>query len=190
MFISKKYQIKISTNIKIIYCQKKRRLTIIGPINTKSLKLNIKLRILETEKTIIVTSNPISVISNNQKKQLKALKGTTVALIKQSILETYAVFYQKLKFVGVGYRAFDVTEFKHQLVMFKVGYSHPLYFKIPKNITVFCLKLTRLFIYGMSYQNVKQTASIIQSYKSPEPYKGKGILYNNEKITLKEGKKV
>lgn len=188
MFISEKYKIKILTNLKIIYCQKKSILTIIGPVTTKSLKLNIKLQIIE--KTIIVTSNPISGIANNKKKQLKALKGTSVALIKQNIIETSATFYQKLRFVGVGYRAFDVNEFKHQLVMFKLGYSHPLYFKVPKNTAIFCLKLTRLFIYSMSYYNVRQTASIIQSYKSPEPYKGKGILYHNEKVILKEGKKV
>ena len=50
--------------------------------------------------------------------------------------------------------------------------------------------MTKLFIYGNSYRNVTQTAALIRSYKKPEPYKGKGILYETEKIVLKEGKKV
>ena len=62
--------------------------------------------------------------------------------------------------------------------------------KTSKKIKIFCLKTTELFIYGNSYQNVTQTASLIRSYKKPEPYKGKGILYDTEKITLKEGKKI
>jgi large subunit ribosomal protein L6 len=74
--------------------------------------------------------------------------------------------------------------------MFKLGYSHSLYFKIPEQLIIFCLKFTKLFIYGNSYQNVTQIASLIRSYKKPEPYKGKGILYETEKILLKEGKKI
>ena len=50
--------------------------------------------------------------------------------------------------------------------------------------------MTKLFIYGDSYQNVMQTSSFFRSYKQPDSYKGKGILYNNEKIILKEGKKI
>jgi large subunit ribosomal protein L6 len=124
------------------------------------------------------------------KKKIKALQGTTVALIKQLIVETSAVLYQKLKLVGVGYRAFDVDTLKNKLLLFKLGYSHFLYFKISNEIEIFCLKMTKLFIYGNSYRNVTQTAALIRSYKKPEPYKGKGILYETEKIVLKEGKKV
>lgn len=54
---------------------------------------------------------------------------------------------------------------------------------------MFCLKLTKLFVYGDSYQKITKTTALIQSYKQPDPYKGKGILYENEKIILKEGKK-
>ena len=65
-----------------------------------------------------------------------------------------------------------------------------LYFQVPVKIGVFCFKATKLFIYGNSYQNVTKIASLIRSYKKPEPYKGKGILYETEKITLKKGKKI
>jgi large subunit ribosomal protein L6 len=187
---SNKYSIKIPNDSTILYSEKKKIITVIGPLTTKTLKLNLKLKVSNDKKLIIVTSNPFLEISNNQKKKIKALQGTTSALIKQSLIETSTVFYQKLKFVGVGYRAFDLQDFENKLLMFKLGYSHPIYFKIPKDLKIFCLKLTKLFVYGNSYQNVTKVSSIIQSYKMPEPYKGKGILYENEKIQLKEGKKV
>jgi len=189
-YVPKKYKIKIPNNNIILYCDKKKMITIIGPLNVKSLKLKLKLRILEAEKTIIVTSDSFLNLPNNKKKKIKTLQGTTVALIKQLLIETSSTLYKKLKMVGVGYRAFDIENFNKKLLMFKLGYSHPIYFKIPKNTTIFCLKLTKLFISGNSYQDITQTASLIRSYKLPEPYKGKGILYGDEKIRLKEGKKI
>ena len=77
-----------------------------------------------------------------------------------------------------------------KLLNFKLGYSHQIFFKIPRNLNVFCLKSTKLFVSGLSNSYVNQIAALIRSYKTPEPYKGKGILYENEKIILKEGKKI
>lgn len=188
--VPKKYIIKIPNDNIVLYCDKKKLISIIGPLGIKSLKLEVKIVLLKAEKTILVTSIPFLNLSNNKKKKMKALQGTTVALIKQLLIETSSVLYQKLKIVGVGYRAFDVENYNKKLLMFKLGYSHSVYFKIPLSINIFCLKFTKLFIYGNSYQNITQTAALIRSYKSPEPYKGKGILYENEKIQLKEGKKV
>jgi len=139
---------------------------------------------------IKVSPTAFTKISNNQKKKIKTLQGTTVALIKQLIVETSSVLYQRIKFVGVGYRAFDVDNYKNKLLLFKLGFSHPIYFKIPDKLKIFCLKFTKLFIYGSSYQNITQTTALIRSNKFPEPYKEKGILYENEKIILKEGKKI
>jgi len=189
--IPKKFTIKIPSDIKIIYSYQKQIIIFIGPLKQKSLKLKTKLLILRNEKIIKVSDIPTSKkISNNEKKNLKSIQGTTVALIKQLIIETSTIIYQKLKFIGVGYRTSPVDKFKNKLVMFKLGYSHLIYFKIPKEIQISCLKLTKLFIFGNSYADVNQTASLIRSYKHPEPYKGKGILYENEKIMLKDGKKV
>lgn len=188
-FSEKKYNIKIPNNITALYCNQKNILTIIGPITKKSLKLKLKIEICINKKTILVLSTPLTKLSNNEKKNIKSLKGTTVALIKQLILETSSVMYTKLKFVGVGYRGFEVENFNYKLLMLKLGYSHSIYFKPLKNLNVFCLKLTKLFIYGNSYHNITQTASLIRSYKKPEPYKGKGIVYDNELIKLKKGKK-
>ena len=182
--------IKIPKDITVIYFPKKKIVTFIGPLTKKTLQLNVKLKLLNETNTLEVTQNFFLQLANYKKKQVKAIQRTTVALIKQMLIETSIVVYEKLRFVGVGYRTFNVKQFEDQLLMFKLGYSHPLYYKIPNDLKIFCLRFTKLFIYGNSYQNVTQTASIIRLYKKPEPYKGKGIIYENEKITLKEGKKV
>jgi large subunit ribosomal protein L6 len=184
-----KYSIIVPSNVSILYYPKKQLLTLIGPLNKKSLKLGLKLEILKEKKIIYVTSNTFLNFSKIMKKNIKSLRGTTVSHIKQLILETSTILYTKLKLVGVGYKIFNTEKLQNKLLLFKLGFSHPIYFKIPDKLNIFCLKQTKLFIYGTSYQNVSQTASIIQSSKYPEPYKGKGILYENEKIKLKEGKK-
>lgn len=188
--IKKKYNIKIPNNNTILYCIQKNIITIIGPLNQKSLKLKLKIKILNNKKIIQVLSVPLIKLSNNEKKNINSLRGTTVALIKQLILETSSIFYQKLKFIGVGYRVFEVENIKTKLLMFKLGYSHLIYLKTPKDLNIFCLKSTKLFIYGTSYHSITQTSSLIRAYKTPEPYKGKGILYDNEILKLKKGKKI
>ena len=186
----KKYYIKIPKHISIIYSRKKKIITFLGPLNKKSLKLNIQLFIIKSKNIIQISPFSFFKISNNRKKKLKLEQGTTYALLQQLIIETSVSLHQKLKLVGIGYRAFVVDNFENKILLFKLGYSHCLYFKIPPKIKIFCLKTTKLFIFGNSYKNVTQAASLIRSYKKPDPYKGKGILYNNEKIKLKEGKKV
>ena len=152
--------------------------------------MKLKVLVSNKEKIIKISSLPFSKISNNKKKKIKAIQGTTVALIKQLILETSTTFYKKLKLIGIGYRVFNDENFKDRLLLLKLGHSHPIYLKIPIKLKFFCLKLTKLFIYGNSYQEITKIASIIRANKIPEPYKGKGILYENEKIILKEGKKI
>ena len=96
-----------------------------------------------------------------------------------------------MELVGVGYKVFlSKTSNNNVLLHFRLGFSHPLFFKIPSKIDVFCHKSTNIYFWGSSLNNISQLASKIKAYKTPEPYKGKGILYKNEKIKLKEGKKI
>jgi large subunit ribosomal protein L6 len=185
-----KYKIKIPNYTNILYNKKKNILTVLGPLAKKSIKLKLILRSVPSKNILEVTNNLISSFNSIEQKNITVFQGTTVALIKQTILETSTVLVNKLKMEGVGYRTFDVEKFEKNLLMFKLGYSHPIFFLIPKAIKIKCLKLTKLFVIGYDYQHVTQVASIIQSYKKPEPYKGKGILYDNQKIQLKEGKKI
>ena len=91
--------------------------------------------------------------------------------------------------VGVGYKVFLHPQINN-LLQFKLGYSHLIYYKLPENMNVSISKSTIIYVSGDCLNTVTQTASNIRSYKKPEPYKGKGILYFNEQIKLKPGKKV
>ena len=187
---SKKHTIKIPEDITVLYNDNIKIITFIGPTGRRSLNLKVKINLLTEKRIIQVSKISFLKMSNNQKKTLKAIQGTTVALIKQIILEISVILYKKLKLVGVGYRVFVTETHSNQILNFKLGYSHQIYFKIPKNFNAVSSKTTNLFIFGNSYQYINQISSLIKSYKYPEPYKGKGILYENEKITIKEGKKV
>lgn len=182
---NKKYTVKIPDKINLFYCEKKKIIIIKGPQAQRSLKIETKL-IIKKDK-LEVTSLPLSKIRNNLQKKLKEKQGTTVALIKQLLTDTCTITYKKLNFIGIGYRASFI---ENNLLLLKLGYSHPIYFKTPNNLEIFSLKLTKLFLSSNSYQSVTSAASLIRSKKLPEPYKGKGILYENEKIKLKEGKKI
>ena len=188
--IKKQYLIKIPNNISMFYCDKKKIITFLGPLIKKSLKLQVKLFISTEKKIIKISYLPYEPVSNHNKKKIKSLQGTTCALIKQMLIETTSTIYKKLKFVGVGYRLAFVDSFKNQLILLRLGFSHLFYFRIPKIFIIFCKKRTQLFISGNSYQSVAQLTANIRILKKPEPYKGKGILYSNEKISLKKGKKV
>ena len=174
----------------MVYSDATNKLYLIGPLGSRSLVLKLKINVVNSARAIEITSNSFYSMSNYEKKKIKSVQGTTIAVIKHLLLEIVSVVYLRLKLVGVGYKASKLESSGGNLLMFKLGYSHLLYFKIPNKLGVFSLKFTKLFIYGNSYQDVSQIASIIRSYKAPEPYKGKGILYESEKISLKEGKKV
>jgi large subunit ribosomal protein L6 len=188
--IKNKYSIKIPNHITVFYCERKRFLIIKGPLTQKSLKLKVKIELSKTKNLIRISSTPFNKLSKNARKKVSALQGTTTALIKQLILETSYNMHEKLKLVGVGYRALDVENYENTLLFLKLGYSHPIYIKVSNLLKFYCLKKTKLFIYGNSYQEITKSTSKIRSFKKPEPYKGKGILYDNEKIVLKEGKKI
>lgn len=186
--LQKKYKINIPANLTILYCNKKNIITILGPLQKKSLKLKLKLQVSNKNRIIFVTKILIDKLLNSKKK-IKSLQGTTRALLKQILTEVSLLTYKKLKFVGIGYKVFNTEQYNTKLLHFKLGFSHPIYFKLPEHLNVFCIKQTRLFIYGHSYNEVLQTSSIVQSLKLPDAYKGKGILDENIKIRLKEGKK-
>ena len=188
--IEKKQIIKIPHNIKVFYSKKKKILIIKGFTKQKSLQINTLLTISNIKQQIEIISENTEKLSNSKKKKIQLIQITTTSCIKQLLIEATANIYQKLKLVGVGYRVFPVENFENHLLLLRLGYSHPIYFKIPLKTKIFSLKLTKLFLYSYSYQELTSTASKIRSNKVPEPYKGKGILYEHEQITLKEGKKI
>ena len=189
-YITKRHIIKIPTDISVYYCITNHIVIFTNSFIRKTLKLKTQLIVNKDEKILKVTREPLYSISNNEKKKLKAIQATQVALIKQMLLETSLFSCKKLNLIGVGFRVSVLNVLDFNLLYFKLGYSHAIYFKVPKGLKVFCLKSNKLFIIGNSYLFVTQIAALIRSYKAPEPYKGKGILYASEKVVLKEGKKV
>ena len=189
-YITKKHIIKIPIDISIYYCTIHHTIVFTNSFIRKTFKLKTKLIINKDEKILKVTREPLRNISNNEKKKLKAIQATQVALLKQMLLEISLVYCKKLKLIGVGFKVLSLKVLNFDLLYFKLGYSHAVYFKVPKTLNVFCLKNNKLFLIGNSFIFLTQVAALIRSYKIPEPYKGKGILYVSEKITLKEGKKI
>lgn len=188
--LKKRYSIKIPKNIQIIYCDKKNIITFVGPLLTKSLKLKIKIFLIPTSNLVVASQIPTKGSSVTRIKDIKKIQGTTIAKIKQILIEIAYTLHCKLSLVGVGYRVFTHEKLTNQIYL-KLGYSHLIYFLIPSGINSYCQKFTKLFLFGnSSYDLLTQTAAQIRNCKLPEPYKGKGILYDQEKIILKKGKKI
>jgi large subunit ribosomal protein L6 len=118
-------------------------------------------------------------------KRARAMWGTYRALLANLMTGVTKGFEQKLEINGVGYRA-AVQGKNLQLAL---GYSHDVVYAIPEGITIVVPKPTEITITGTDSQRVGQVAAEIRGIRPPEPYKGKGVKYSDEKISLKEGKK-
>ena len=185
------YNLRIPQNISLIFCEKNSMLTAKGPQTKKSLKLKLKIFIDQLNRIISVSPILISKRSNVEKKRIKILRKTTFVQIKQLLIDSSVLIFQKLKIVGVGFRAdFADTFIKKKILTLKLGFSHLVYARVPENLHLNSLTKTKFCVYGHSYYKISEFAASIRSKKLPEPYKGKGILYENENINLKEGKKI
>jgi large subunit ribosomal protein L6 len=111
--------------------------------------------------------------------------GSTRAHLANMVLGVTRGYDRKLELVGVGFRAV-VTGKALNLTL---GFSHPVSYPIPEGISIETPSLTEILIKGADRQRVGQTAAEIRGIRPPEPYKGKGVRYADEKISLKEGKK-
>lgn len=189
--INKKFIIKVPKNISCFFSRTKKILIFQTGKNVISLLTELNIQINKQLNLIVVTQESLKNISNKDKKNLKALQGLTIAKIKLGMHQLTETFYKKLKFVGIGYRAISLKKLNCNYYFLKLGVSHLLYLNSTnKSYKITCLKFTRLYVYGINYATVCQTAALIRSLKTPEPYKGKGILYDTEQIKLKEGKKI
>ncbi|MCG8379430.1 MAG: 50S ribosomal protein L6 [Proteobacteria bacterium] len=129
--------------------------------------------------------NVLKTTANNNSKSAKALSGTTRALIQNFVTGVSEGFERKLEIVGVGYRA----AVSGKTLNLTLGFSHPVEFPIPEGITIETPSQTEIVIKGSDKQKVGQVAANIRAYRPPEPYKGKGVRYADERIIRKEAKK-
>ncbi|MFA5626966.1 MAG: 50S ribosomal protein L6 [Thiohalomonadaceae bacterium] len=114
-----------------------------------------------------------------------AMVGTTRALVANIFHGLTEGFERKLELAGVGYRA----QVQGKMLNLTLGFSHPVEFAVPDGITIETPTQTEVVVKGSDKQKVGQVAANIRAYRPPEPYKGKGIKYANEKIIRKEAKK-
>jgi large subunit ribosomal protein L6 len=145
--------------------------------------------------SLSLAANPLVKIHNNagvlsfepanESREANAMSGTLRQLVNNMVVGVTKGFEKKLSLVGVGYKA-QATGAKLNLA---VGYSHPVNIDMPAGITVATPTPTEIVIKGADRQRVGQIAAEIRAVRPPEPYKGKGIRYADEKIVIKETKK-
>ena len=111
--------------------------------------------------------------------------GATRAHLANVVKGVTTGYERKLELVGVGYRA----AVQGKALNLTLGFSHPVVYPVPEGITIETPSQTEVLIKGIDRQKVGQVAAEIRGYRPPEPYKGKGVRYSGEKISLKEGKK-
>ena len=121
----------------------------------------------------------------NESREANAMSGTMRQLVNNMVVGVTKGFEKKLSLVGVGYKAAA----QGTKLNLSVGYSHPVNKEMPAGITVATPAPTEIVIKGADRQRVGQVAAEIRAIRPPEPYKGKGIRYADEKITIKETKK-
>jgi large subunit ribosomal protein L6 len=113
------------------------------------------------------------------------MAGTFRSLINNMVLGVSDGFEKKLSLVGVGYRA----QSQGKTLNLALGYSHPIEYQAPDGITIEVPSQTEIVVKGCDKQKVGQVASEIRAFRPPEPYKGKGVRYSDERVVRKEAKK-
>ena len=133
-----------------------------------------------------IEGTTINITRQGEDKQSRALHGLSRALINNMVKGVSDGFLKKLEINGVGFKA-AVTG---KTITMSLGYSHPIIYSIPEQIKVVVEENTKISIEGPDKQLVGKVASELRSFYPPEPYKGKGVKYSDEKIVRKEGKTV
>ncbi|HCI88366.1 MAG TPA: 50S ribosomal protein L6 [Gammaproteobacteria bacterium] len=127
----------------------------------------------------------LKVAAKNQTRQAGALAGTFRSLINNMVIGVSEGFQKKLELQGVGYRA----KAQGKSLNLTLGYSHPINYSLPEGVTAETPSQTEIVITGADKQLVGQVAAEIREFRPPEPYKGKGVRYADERVYRKEAKK-
>jgi large subunit ribosomal protein L6 len=152
--------------------------TVKGSLGTLSLAQNPLV-------TVSSDAGVLKVAPNNDSAEANAMSGTMRALLANTVNGVTRGFEKKLTLVGVGFRA----QAAGQKLNLQIGFSHPVVKDMPAGIKVECATPTEILIKGSDRQVVGQIAAEVRAFRPPEPYKGKGIRYAEEKVSLKETKK-
>ena len=149
-----------------------------GSKGSLSLQLNAEVELVQDENTLMVKARSGSRFAT-------AITGTTRALLANMVQGVTEGFEKKLQLVGVGYRA----QSEGNKLNLTLGFSHPVDFTVPEGITIETPSQTEIVVKGTDKQLVGQVAAEIRRFRPPEPYKGKGVRYADERVAIKEAKK-
>lgn len=135
---------------------------------------------------VVMKDKQLLVSRSDDTAESRALHGLSRAILNNMVKGVSAGFVKKLEIQGVGFKA----AVQGKQVNLSLGYSHPIVYTIPDQIKVTVEENTKLTVEGPSKQMVGQVASEIRAFYPPEPYKGKGVRYEGERVVRKEGKTV
>ncbi|RUM57498.1 MAG: 50S ribosomal protein L6 [Persephonella sp.] len=138
------------------------------------------------ELDIKVEDNQIKIDRPNDTSFMRAIHGTTRALINNMVKGVSEGFTVELEIYGVGYRA----NMKGKTLELQLGYSHPVVYEPPEDIQISVEGQTLIKVSGIDKEKVGQVAATIRDFRRPDPYKGKGVRYKGEQLKLKPGKSV
>lgn len=153
------------------------KVTVKGPLGELTRQFSKDLTIAQDGANLTVTRS-------NDEKEMRALHGLSRTLLNNMVVGVTKGYEKKLLIVGVGYRA----EKQNGKIVLGLGYSHPVVFEEKDGIKFECPDNTTILVKGIDKQAVGQVAAVIRSKRPPEPYLGKGIKYDGEKIRRKAGK--
>ena len=157
---------------------KGRTVSVKGPQGTLSMDLNAEVNVAQEQDAVLVSAASGSRFAN-------AMAGTTRALIQNMVTGVHSGFERKLELVGVGYRA----QAQGKKVNLTLGFAHPIVYDVPEGVSVETPSQTEIVVKGIDRQKVGQVAAELRKFRPPEPYKGKGVRYSDERLVLKEAKK-
>jgi large subunit ribosomal protein L6 len=154
------------------------QITVKGPLGTltQALTGDVKVQLEDNQLTFAVA---------NETRHAKAMSGTVRALVHNMVTGVSKGFERKLTLVGVGFRA----QVQGDALKLQLGFSHDILHPTPAGIKIECPTQTEVIVKGADKQIVGQVAAEIRAYREPEPYKGKGVRYADERVIIKETKK-
>lgn len=156
-----------------------KKLSIAGPLGKLVLNTPAEIGIVAGDSDVTL------VPENKDQKKVKSILNTYAALVNNMLVGVTKGFTVNLKIIGLGYRVF----LKDNTLVFRLGYSHDVVFEIPSSVLVKVIQPNTISLFSIDKHLVHHVAAKIRNLKKPEPYKGKGIRYENENIVLKEVKK-
>ena len=149
-----------------------------GKNGAMSMEVNKKVEVKQEDK----------VLSFNGREDVDgsvAMAGTMRSLVNNMVVGVSQGFERKLELIGVGYRA----QAQGNKLNLTLGFSHPVVYDVPEGITIETPSQTEIIVKGADKQKVGQVSAEIRAYRPPEPYKGKGVRYSDERVIRKEAKK-